>query len=267
MVVESSVCNPSPLCRICGYDESSLCISKAEHGIWECRRCGAVFSFPVPKLNELALQYNDSYFSLYHQRRSFRIRRGDARLRKIEAITKTGMLLDIGCSLGYFIEAATRRGWNAQGVEISAYASEQARNSGCRVTTGTLEAAKFPSDCFDCITMWDVIEHIPDPYEHLIELRRVLKPGALVVIGTPNIGHVMFQLKRSKWRHLKPAEHLFYYRKSSIARLLNAVGFEIVTPLAAIDKSISKGNKSYLLSWVADTVPINDVMTIYATKK
>lgn len=155
-------------------------------------------------------------------------------------------MLDIGCSLGYFVEAANARGWKAAGIEISPHAAEEARKLGLDVRTGVLEDAGYSSGAFDCVTMWDVLEHVPDPTAHMLEVRRVLAGDGLLVIGTPNLGHVAFRIKRERWRHLKPREHIYYFQKSSITRLLTKTGFRIVRPPG----------------W---NVRLNDVMIVYGT--
>jgi 2-polyprenyl-3-methyl-5-hydroxy-6-metoxy-1,4-benzoquinol methylase len=217
-----------PTCNICDSAVSSILVSKDGCDIYQCAECGLAFTHPQPvSLDE---QYDSAYFDLYRKRHAFRLKRGDARLRRIELLRKPGTLLDIGCSLGYFVEAANARGWNASGIEISPHAAQEARKIGLDVRTGVLEDAGYSSRAFDCVTMWDVLEHVPDPTAHMLEVRRVLSKDGLVVVGTPNLGHIMFRIKRERWRHLKPREHIFYFRKSSITRLLAKTGFDVVKP-------------------------------------
>lgn len=231
-----------PICNICDSPVTSVLVSKDGCDVYQCAKCGLAFTYPQPQ--SLDEQYDSSYFDLYRKRRDFRLKRAHARLCRIEKLHKPGRLLDIGCSLGYFVEAANARGWKAAGIEISSYAAEEARKLGLDVRTGVLEDAGYSSGAFDCVTMWDVLEHVPDPTAHLLEVRRVLADDGLVVIGTPNLGHVAFRIKRERWRHLKPREHIYYFQKSSITRLLAKAGFRIVKPPG----------------W---NVRLNDVMTVY----
>lgn len=215
----------------------------------------------------IAEQYDSTYFDLYRRRRAFRLKRGDCRLRAIELIEKPGTLLDIGCSLGYFVEAANARGWQASGIEISPHAAEEARKLGLDVRTGVIEEAGYPDGCFDCVTMWDVLEHVPAPTRYMLEVRRILADGGLVVIGTPNLGHVQFRLKRENWRHLKPAEHIFYFRQSSICRLLEKAGFEMVVPPVLGGRSFPGGRAAALRCWLSRKLQPNDVLTVYGVKR
>lgn len=243
---------------------SSVLVSKDGCDIYQCAKCGLAFTYPQPQ--SLDEQYDSSYFDLYRKRHQFRLRRGDARLRRIELLREPGRLLDIGCSLGYFVEAANARGWQASGVEISPHAAEEARKLGLDVRTGVLEGAGYSSGAFDCVTMWDVLEHVPDPTAHMLEVRRVLTDRGLVVIGTPNLGHILFRIKRERWRHLKPREHIFYFRKSSIARLLAKTGFDLVRSPAFGGRSFVGSPGARLANALGHIVQRNDVMVVYGVR-
>ena len=251
-------------CNVCGSGVSSVLVSKDGHSVFQCPKCALAFTHPRPEA--IADQYDESYFGLYRRRREFRLRRGDARCRTIELIKAPGRVLDIGCSLGYFVEAANARGWQASGVEISPYASEEARKLGLDVRTGTLEEASYADGSFDCVTMWDVLEHVPDPTQHMLEVRRILADGGLVVIGTPDLGHRMFRAKRERWRHLKPAEHIFYFQQSSMSRLLAKTGFDAVTPPIVGGRAFAGSFGVGLKSGLSRVARINDVMTVYGVK-
>ncbi len=251
----------SPTCNICDSTVSSILIKKDGYNIYQCDKCSLAFTHPQPvSLDE---QYDSSYFDLYRKRHDFRLRRADGRLRRIELLCEPGKLLDIGCSLGYFVEAANARGWEASGIEISPYASQEARELGLDVRTGVLEGAGYSSGAFDCVTMWDVLEHVPDPTAHMLEVRRVLSDNGLVVIGTPNLGHALFKIKREHWRHLKPSEHIFYFQKSSIARLLAKTGFDVICPPVFGGRPLPGSVSARLGIALERFVQRNDVMIVY----
>lgn len=253
------------ICNLCGSEESDLLVTKHGHDVYQCRECRLAFTWPQPEA--LADQYDASYFDLYRRRRKFRLKRGDTRLRQIELIKEPGRLLDIGCSLGYFVEAANSRGWQASGVEISEYASDEARKIGLDVKTGVLEDAGYCDGSFDCVTMWDVLEHVPDPTKHMNEINRILSPGGLVVIGTPNLDHSRFKAQREKWRHLKPAEHIFYFMKSSIIRLLDKAGFDFIYPPVVGGRVFPGSTGAAIRCGFNMLVQFNDVLTVYGVKR
>ncbi len=231
-----------PICNICDSAVSSILISKDGCNIYQCAKCGLAFTYPQPE--SLDEQYDSVYFDLYRKRHEFRLRRADARLRRIETLHKPGRLLDIGCSLGYFVEAANARGWTGSGVEISPMPPRKLENSVSTCEPACLRTRAIPVErsivlqCGMCLSMFR------------IRPRTCSRCGGcwpkdgLVVIGTPNLGHIAFKIKRERWRHLKPREHIFYFRKSSIARLLAKTGFDVVKPRVP-------------------AVQLNDVMIIY----
>lgn len=184
----------------------------------------------------------------------------------IELLTGPGALLDVGCSLGYFLEAAASRGWSAAGVDISRHATREARCLGFDVRTGTLEQAGYPEAMFDCVSMWDVLEHVAAPVAHMLEVRRILKPGGIAAIGTPNIAHIRFRLERGRWRHLKPAEHVFYFCPTSMRALLSRTGFELLDSAELRKRAFRSGLRGGLGAVLSALDPTNDVMTVYAVR-
>jgi 2-polyprenyl-3-methyl-5-hydroxy-6-metoxy-1,4-benzoquinol methylase len=101
--------------------------------------------------------YDGTVTEAENWRRTFRDRLGD-----LPAMP--GRLLDVGAATGFFVEQAREVGWDAVGVEPSEWAAAYARNElGVEVRTGTLEAMRFPDGTFDVVTLWEVIEHLPDP--------------------------------------------------------------------------------------------------------
>ncbi len=252
-------------CAVCANDVSCVLVSKDGHDIHQCASCGLGFTHPQP--DSTAEQYDSHYFDLYRRRRPFRLKRGESRLKSIELIRPPGRLLDIGCSLGYFVEAANARRWSASGVEISPQASEEARQLGLDVRTGTLDEAAYPDESFDCITMWDVLEHVTNPISHMLEVRRILAPTGLVVVGTPNLAHILFRIKRDRWRHLKPTEHLFYFSMPSISLLFENTGFGMTRPPLIGGRSFPGSLGARLRSALLRMIQPNDVITVYGVKK
>lgn len=97
-----------------------------------------------------------------------------------------GRLLDIGCGTGEFLEAATRRGWEVSGVELSVRAARLAREKGLDVRCCTLSSAPYAGGSFDAITCLDVLEHVADPLQDLQRARELLAPRGLLVMRVPN---------------------------------------------------------------------------------
>jgi SAM-dependent methyltransferase len=157
------------------------------------------------------------------------------RLRKVLALLgkqpEEARLLDVGCSSGAFLMTARKMGLDTAGVEPSAEAAETARRAGLNVFTGFLEAARFPDASFDAATLIEVIEHLRDPRPLLAECRRVLKPGGILLITTPNAASWTAGLMGSRWDGFNLTAmggHVSFFNPRSIRLIAARTGFELV---------------------------------------
>ena len=148
------------------------------------------------------------------------------RLDKIGKFTRPGRLLDIGCSNGSFVYAANRRGWDGCGIELETGSYNLARRHGVEVYNRELSESAFPENCFSAVTMWQVLEHVRDPKPLVSEIVRVLKPGGVFALSTPNIESIGWWLLREDWGAVEPQVHLHLFRPDGLSRLVNACGLE-----------------------------------------
>lgn len=150
------------------------------------------------------------------KRRTYRQILHDARVRPPAFRT----VLDVGCAFGWSLDAAREIGLEAAGVELSDHA---ARVAGRRhdVRRGVSE---FESSSFDAVTMVDVLEHVRDPVSFLVEVRRVLRPGGVLALTTPDFSSLSARVLGARWPHLH-AEHVVYFDRSTIRRALRKAGF------------------------------------------
>ncbi len=98
---------------------------------------------------------------------------------------------------------------------------------GVRVRSGTLEDARFAPDAFDAVTMLDTIEHLDNPLHALREACRVLKPGGILLIQTPDLDSLSRRILGRSWAVLSPWEHLAYFSARSLGLALRRAGFEV----------------------------------------
>jgi len=146
------------------------------------------------------------------------------RLQKILQWRRCGRLLDVGCERGYFLDIA-RQHFEVTGVETDRDTAAQARGRGVDVFNGTLREADFPDASFDVVTAFHVIEHVNSPKLELAEMFRILKPGGLLVLETPNIDTIWFRVFRSHWRQFI-RDHYFFFDPKTMHLLLTSVGFQ-----------------------------------------
>jgi N-acylneuraminate cytidylyltransferase len=136
-----------------------------------------------------------------------------------------GKLLDVGCGLGWLLSGLDPK-WERHGVEVSDFAARHAEQFG-RIFHGALKDATFSSEYFDAIVLYHVIEHLDDPLKALREIRRVLRPGGWLVLGTPDFDSGCARRFKSKYRLLHDKTHVSLFTSESMHRLLRDEGFII----------------------------------------
>ncbi|MDD5251901.1 MAG: class I SAM-dependent methyltransferase [Patescibacteria group bacterium] len=142
---------------------------------------------------------------------------------------KTGRkLLDVGTGMGYLLDEAARLGYDVHGLDISEYAVAKAseRHPG-KIRRGRLEEAGLPANEYDVVTMTDLIEHVSDPTTLVKEAVRVLKPGGVLMILTPDFLGVSRRLLGPQWFQYK-WEHVIYWSRESLPRFLERNGLKVV---------------------------------------
>ncbi|MDE3111882.1 MAG: methyltransferase domain-containing protein [Chloroflexota bacterium] len=220
------------LCALCGRVDGRVLFRVDGSLIVRCEQCGLVRDATRPVAARAV--YGADYYSTESAKGGYANYVLDAevnrltftaRLHAIEArLGRKGRLLDVGCALGDFLALARGEGWQVEGAEISMFAANEARKKGLRVFCGALEDLRAPSGRYDAITLYDVIEHLSDPIATLKEIRRLLVPGGVVHIVTPNVGGLQARLLGASWYHYKPGEHLFYFSPTTLRRATRDAG-------------------------------------------
>jgi 2-polyprenyl-3-methyl-5-hydroxy-6-metoxy-1,4-benzoquinol methylase len=248
-VVRSDATTPAGVpSEICRASSASLLFVKSGYRLVRCSQCGLVFVENRPSEPQLSKLYdNESYHSdltndsspasLWHKRTAAR------QFQFVRKYKQRGRVLDIGCSVGFFLRMAKENGWEAYGVERNARSVQHAKdNYGLNVTNGWLENVDFPEKFFDVVTLWDVIEHLRTPLSTIRHIAGLLKDDGILIFETPNIDGLFPQLSYpvgkflNYWPHPTPPGHLFQFSKKTIRSLLRESGF---TPLAIEDGRIA----------------------------
>ncbi len=192
-----------------------------------CRDCGLVFTNPRLRDDDLIGLYQESDDEEYQQEDAARSINAFFSLNTITRFVRTGRLVDIGCSTGYFLNAA-RLDFEVVGLEPSAAAARFAREKlQLDVRQTSLEKAGLESGSFSIATMLDVIEHVPDPLGTIREVNRILEPGGYVYLVTPDVSGWAARLLGMRWWGLRPA-HIYYFSTKTLSAILRKAGFEVV---------------------------------------
>ena len=214
-----------PLCR-------SVARPLAEHlaegfKLRKCVSCGLAFHTEFS--NEQGLR--DYYTQYYGEDNLAFSPITEARFQSLvstfEPYRATNRILDVGCGSGHFLKVAIAMGWSAYGTEIASGAFDQLERLGINSFCGRLESANYADEFFDVVYCSEVIEHLIDPGSLLREIARVVKPGGLLYLTTPNFNSLSRRLLASKWRVFSK-EHICYFTPGSLARALGEAGFRNV---------------------------------------
>lgn len=140
-----------------------------------------------------------------------------------------GMLLDVGCGAGRLLNRMKKRGWEVEGVDFDPQATSRvSARYGIATHTGDLAACALPGESFDAVTMSQTIEHLHDPRLTLEECMRVLKPGGLLIMTTPNANSIAAAEFGPFWRGWEPPRHLHMFSVASLKQFSQRAGFEIM---------------------------------------
>ncbi|MBI5839375.1 MAG: class I SAM-dependent methyltransferase [Chloroflexi bacterium] len=230
--------NASPLdletaaCPICGPSASaSVRYDFDPYKVVACSSCG--LNYLSPRLTESAIlklykdeaYYNsnisgqgyDEYLDIGHNWEKTFTRR----LKQIAPYKSSGRALDIGCGPGYFLTAAQKLGYDVYGLDPSDYIVSQAGKTwGDRIQLGTIETADYEPESFDLVVAFDTFEHIYDPKLFVKSIHRLLKPGGVLAITTPDPTSTLSKISGKNWVSFKLPEHVFYWSPATIRRVL-----------------------------------------------
>jgi SAM-dependent methyltransferase len=243
---------PCPLCGAAGFqvvrkmsyppqitleDIRKLYSASSAHMLMDqvvqCDSCAMQYVNPRPTPNIIIESYESAIDPTFVAQNANRIVTFRRTLRR--ALAKLGQtggqgrkLLDIGCAGGALPVAARDVGFEPVGIEPSRWLADFGRKTyNIDVRDGILQSGMFPEPSFDVITMWDVLEHVPQPAEILSLIQRLLRPAGLFILTYPDIGSNAARLLGTHWPFWLSV-HLLYYSRKTIARQLRQAGF---TPL------------------------------------
>ena len=230
------------VCMLCGSGESDRFPPEYLNGrLWRCLDCDLVFVYPQPAVAELTALYSEEYFSSansnelgysdYEGDRENIYRTFTRRLKSLQRVhPDKAAVLDVGCAYGMFLEVAAEAGWDVQGIDISEHAVERAQERlGDRVRAGVFLEEELPSERYDVVTMWDYLEHTLDPKADLAKARRLLVDGGILALATPDVGSLAAKVFGHRWMGYKLDEHLVYFSRATMRRLLEEAGFRIIS--------------------------------------
>jgi len=195
---------PCPACGNTSRDQCDQVYSVPEFEVLRCGVCELTFiDHPINDNLGFDVNYGITVDSIVTSKATKDFRNLKEELKKAGLANLSGLrLLDVGCGIGSFLLGPQQEGWEVAGLELSAAAAAYARDKrNLNVQAGSIEqSTPFPSQSFDVITMFGVIEHLASPGGAAMECARLLRPGRVLVLQTPTDDGAMRRVDRFLFR-------------------------------------------------------------------
>lgn len=212
-------------CTVCGWSQSRVLLADKSDGrgpgcisLHKCAHCGCVFLGEYPAgYDEQLYDYYEAYrgksrsevFNPLTEKSYLRV------LDRISKVTPGRKVLDVGCGNGDFVDVAARVGWNVEGIELAQPAVEIAQSFGLPVRQVDFYAEEIRPSSRDVVTLFEVIEHLPQPGRFLARAEEVIRPGGVIYLTTPNFASLDRRVLGADWRAIN-REHLTYFTPASL---------------------------------------------------
>lgn len=195
----------------------------------DCRQCGLMYENPRYPADVILQGYaaSDDGDSGHNSQYGMRVGSFTRALKRLRPHLPApgARVLDIGSAGGAFLEAAGRFGYDAWGLEPSAFRARAGRERGLQIEQGTIESHGFAPKSFDMVTLWDVIEHLPDPLDALRRVKALLKPGGILLLNFLDIDTWQARLAGRRFWWIVAA-HLTQFSPSTITEICRRAGFQ-----------------------------------------
>lgn len=236
-----------PICNSTQYSPFILCkdntVSRETFTIVQCNSCGFKFTNPRPQAIELGKYYkSDEYVSHSNTKKGFinstyQSVRKYTLLKKLQLISKyfkTGKILDIGCGTGEFLNTCKNAKWQTLGIEPDDDARKMGvENYGLDIRKEE-DLSSLLDSSFDIISMWHVLEHVPNLNERVSELKRLIKPNGIIIIAVPNADSHDAKLYKENWAAYDVPRHLYHFSPKDIETLFRNHGLKLFRILPMI---------------------------------
>ena len=226
---------PDP-CPHCGTNRWRPRFPVEGSTIHQCGGCGLLATGPSLDAKALTDLYSGSFYDARGQR--FRLGLADrlmksfrqGRARQIHRLLRgPSRILDVGCGRGFTMAALRDLGHEVHGTQLSAEAAAFAREVLALegVQQKDLMEVGYPQGWFDVVTVYHVLEHLPDPHAFLREVARILRPGGLLIVEVPDAGGVCARFTGRFWLGWDVPYHRFHFTRETLGQALNSAGFTV----------------------------------------
>ncbi|HEX9045608.1 MAG TPA: class I SAM-dependent methyltransferase [Verrucomicrobiae bacterium] len=227
-------------CNLCGANNYTVRFPKGVaqlHRIVRCNQCGLMYANPQELVDcerfespTHPAEIDEIGGRLYFEKQLVQLPDNERVLRQLNKLfPQRGKILEIGSFRGIFLDRVRAAGWQTTGLEPDRPVADYSRSKyGLNIVDGVLPNPLLPDQAFDAVILLHVIEHMPDPAENLREIRRIMRPGGVLVVETPRFDSLMFKLLGRRERSLSNCNgHIYFFTVPTLRRLLEKNGFKV----------------------------------------
>ena len=227
-------------CALCGQRRFKQSLACEGFSYVSCLQCGLMQINPQPAASEVQERYKSFFgndylaYQLENENVFLELQKlalkdiGFFKLeKKIMQSGKRPRVLDIGCSTGALLAFLQERQWQPEGIEISPSADYAQKRLGVTINRKNIENSDFPAETFDLVMASHLLEHLNDPNGFLHKVWDILRPGANMILITPNIQSFQAILYKNRWRSAI-FDHLYLFSKKNLKIMLKKTGFNVI---------------------------------------
>jgi len=215
-------------CPCCDNGNRIFVGSKDSHDLYRCTACSLIYVDPMPSNEELSLFYQNYHKTTqYTGKLDSKLRRAKKRIRLVKWRVKGRRFVDVGCNVGFAVEAARRLGLESLGIDIDESSIRLGKSlfPEAMLEIMSVQELAASGSTFDLIYCSEVIEHLLNPVEFVEALSKILNNNGVLFLTTPDIDHFSLPEDILSWDGVRPPEHLLYFSKKSLNALLGGHGF------------------------------------------
>ncbi|SDD48280.1 class I SAM-dependent methyltransferase [Niabella drilacis] len=233
-------------CPVCGSTQTrpvflvkDYTVSGEVFPIEECISCSLRYTQNVPDQEAIGPYYKSEDYishsntskglvSRMYQRVRTRTMQQKAAIVERYSRKRAGKLLDVGCGTGTFLSTMKSRGWEVAGLEPDADARAMAKTLYNLVVAPSHEIYQLEGEQFDAITLWHVLEHVHELHGYMEQLKRMLKPGGVLLIAVPNYTSRDADIYEQYWAAYDVPRHLYHFSPDAMKVLTTQHGLRVI---------------------------------------
>ncbi len=238
-------------CKLCGYNLKVIADNlhdnrygiKGKYSVGYCFFCEMGETFPKPLFKDIPSVYEESIGdsgnnrlkiiyrkckrSLIVTKFSLKLDRAGMFFSLFPSSSKFPKLLDVGCGIGDWLTLFNDMGFDAQGIDLNQRVIDVAAGRGLKVECRRIEELADDGKRFNIVVLSQVLEHVLEPKEVLIKIRKILEPGGKLFVSVPNLNSRWRMIFKKYWINWYMPFHIFHFTKRSILNILIDCGFKV----------------------------------------